>query len=151
MNPWLHRFLKHLSCSSASRNKEFDMKDDGGVRKMRERTFLERTAECWDFEVIVWLALPQKRGHCCDLPPTQSWRGQDGSWRQPPVEEAGPGLSKDKETFRCVDRLKGQTPRCVSEWLKKWCVVIQISLLSSFTHWSTAVQSECIKCCQYIS
>lgn len=43
---------------------------------------------------------PGKRALFCPLPPAlSSCRGQDLLERQPPVEEAGQGLSKDKEPF----------------------------------------------------
>lgn len=44
----------------------------------------------------------------CLLPTQSSCRRQDLLGRQPPVEEAGQGLSKDKGAFWCADRQTGQ-------------------------------------------
>lgn len=59
---------------------------------------------------------PGERALFCSLSLAQcSCHGFDLLERQPPVEAAGQGLSKDKEAFWCADRRTGQTPRCVRQ------------------------------------
>lgn len=57
---------------------------------------------------------PGERPLFCSLPPAQSsCHRQDLLGRQPPVEEAGQGLSKDKGAFWCADKQTSQTLLCV--------------------------------------
>lgn len=59
---------------------------------------------------------PGERALFCSLPLAQSsCHGLDLLERRPPVEAAGQGLSKDKESFWCADRRTGQTPWCVRQ------------------------------------
>ena len=67
---------------------------------------------------------PGERALFCSLAPAQSsCHGQDLLERQPPVEAAGQGLSKDKGAFWCADRRTGQTPWCVRQ-SERGCVMM---------------------------
>lgn len=96
-----------------------------------------------------------ERALFCSLPPAQSsCHGQDLLGRQPPVEEAGQGLSKDKGTFWCADRQTGQTTGvcvrafvcvcdrkterggfgsgvlCVCSWIQEFCSCVFLHVCS---------------------
>lgn len=91
-------------------------------------------------------------------PAQSSCHERDLLGRQPPVGKAGQGLSKDKGTFWCIDRLTGWTPWCVCACVCVsgfFCVVrcsssITGVFLHVFTCLSAAVGSVRIKACWWL-
>lgn len=103
-----------------------EISEEKAKKRRRKRGVVRGWEKTGDMDFIrapcVSVPPPGERALFCALPPAQSsCHGQDLLERQPPVEAAGQGLSKDKGAFWCADRRTGQMPRCVRQSKKGEC------------------------------